>query len=92
MVKSSMFFLQPATAARLLAVAAALLTSASAKTAAEWREASIYQVITDRFATTDGSAPDCWIRSYCGGTWKGLENKLDYIQAMGFDAVWISPV
>ncbi|RJE17791.1 alpha-amylase [Aspergillus sclerotialis] len=63
-----------------------------AKSAAEWRELSIYQVVTDRFATNDGSAPDCWIRSYCGGTWKGLENKLDYIQGMGFQAVWISPI
>lgn len=24
---------------------------------------------------------------YCGGTWKGLENKLDYIKNMGFTAV-----
>lgn len=71
---------------------AALVAPAVAKTAAEWRELSIYQVLTDRFATTNGSSPDCWIRSYCGGTWKGLENKLDYIQGMGFDAVWISPV
>ena len=30
-------------------------------------------------------------RDYCGGTWRGLANKLDYIQGMGFDAVWISP-
>lgn len=29
---------------------------------------------------------------YCGGTWKGIVNHLDYIQSMGFDAVWISPV
>jgi alpha-amylase len=79
-------------AAQHLAIAAALFTSASAKTAAEWRQSSIYQVVTDRFALTDGSAPSCGIRSYCGGTWKGLEKKLDYIQAMGFDAVWISPV
>jgi alpha-amylase len=75
-----------------LFAASSLLPFATAKTAAEWRELSIYQVLTDRFATPDGSSPDCWIRSYCGGTWRGLENKLDYIQGMGFQAVWISPV
>jgi len=69
-----------------------LFASTHAKTAAEWRELSIYQVLTDRFALPDGSAPDCWIRDYCGGTWKGIENKLDYIQGMGFQAIWISPV
>ncbi|KZT05147.1 glycoside hydrolase family 13 protein [Laetiporus sulphureus 93-53] len=31
-------------------------------------------------------------RKYCGGTWKGIESRLDYIQHMGFDAVWISPI
>ncbi|KAL1610180.1 hypothetical protein SLS60_001845 [Paraconiothyrium brasiliense] len=29
---------------------------------------------------------------YCGGTWKGVETKLDYIKNMGFTAVWISPI
>ena len=29
---------------------------------------------------------------YCGGTWNGITKHLDYIQSMGFDAVWISPV
>jgi hypothetical protein len=29
---------------------------------------------------------------YCGGNWRGIINKLDYIQGMGFDAIWISPV
>ncbi|KAK9320298.1 alpha-amylase [Lipomyces orientalis] len=69
-----------------------LIDVVQAKTAEEWKELSIYQVVTDRFATTNLSAPQCWIRDYCGGTWKGLERKLDYIQNMGFDAVWISPV
>lgn len=26
-------------------------------------------------------------RSYCGGTYKGLAGKLDYIKGMGFDVV-----
>ena len=29
---------------------------------------------------------------YCGGSWQGVINKLDYIQYMGFDAIWISPI
>ncbi|KFY02051.1 hypothetical protein O988_02376 [Pseudogymnoascus sp. VKM F-3808] len=76
----------------MLLITTSFLSIAAAKTAAEWRELSIYQVLTDRFATTDGSSPSCAITDYCGGTWKGLENRLDYIQGMGFQAVWISPV
>lgn len=30
--------------------------------------------------------------NYCGGTFNGLANGLDYIKGMGFDAIWISPV
>jgi len=42
----------------------------------------------------DGSSPSCDTseRKYCGGTFQGITNKLDYIQGMGFDAIWISPV
>jgi alpha-amylase len=29
---------------------------------------------------------------YCGGGYKGIKNNLDYIQGMGFDAIWISPI
>ncbi|KAK8044272.1 alpha-amylase [Apiospora rasikravindrae] len=60
---------------------------------AEWQKQSIYQILTDRFARTDGSTTEqCTITSYCGGTYKGLINHLDYIQGMGFTAVWISPI
>jgi alpha-amylase len=60
----------------------------------EWRSRSIYQVMVDRFSRTDGNNTfPCNVteRIYCGGTWKGLQNNLDYIQGMGFDAIWISP-
>jgi alpha-amylase len=60
----------------------------SALTSAQWRSQSIYQVITDRFARTDGStSASCDLNRYCGGTWQGLIKKLDYIQNMGFSAV-----
>lgn len=61
----------------------------------QWRERSIYQLLTDRFALSDGgtSAPcDTSMGSYCGGTWAGIKRQLDYIKGMGFDAIWISPV
>ena len=57
---------------------------------------SIYQLLTDRFARTDGSTDDCpdYLKQmkYCGGTWVGIKNNLKYIKDMGFDAIWISPV
>lgn len=65
-----------------------------AATAGQWQAKSIYQVVTDRFATSDLSGPPCDTtqRRYCNGTWTGITKKLDYIQGMGFDAVWISPI
>ncbi|RAL02188.1 alpha-amylase [Aspergillus ibericus CBS 121593] len=79
---------------RTLAVAG-LLGSSLAATTEEWKLRTIYQTMTDRFARTDGSttAPCNTTEGlYCGGTWKGMIDKLDYIQGMGFDAVMISPV
>ncbi|KAJ6498118.1 glycoside hydrolase family 13 protein [Mycena vitilis] len=62
-----------------------------AASASDWRGRSIYQVVTDRFA---GSTTPCDPRErrYCGGSWKGIIQHLDYIQDMGFTAIWISPV
>ncbi|KAK4235791.1 hypothetical protein C8A03DRAFT_46130 [Achaetomium macrosporum] len=81
----------------VLLLAGALLEAqgAAALSGAEWRRQSIYQVVTDRFARTDLSttapcSPGDGV--YCSGTWQGLISKLDYIQGMGFTAVWISPV
>ncbi|KAL3417883.1 alpha amylase [Phlyctema vagabunda] len=66
-----------------------------AATRDEWRSRSIYQLVTDRFARTDGSTDypcNTTARLHCGGTYQGIINQLDYIQGMGFTAVWISPV
>ncbi|KAK4145102.1 glycoside hydrolase [Dichotomopilus funicola] len=80
----------------LRAVAASALAFAGAVSAtdlAEWKTRSIYQVMIDRFARTDGSTDaECDVSKFCGGSWKGLVNKLDYIQDMGFTAIQISPV
>lgn len=60
----------------------------------DWRGRTIYQVLTDRFARSDGSKSSCneVDGDYCGGSWKGIEQNLDYIQGMNFDAIWISPI
>src|SRR5271170_542652 len=60
-----------------------------------WRTRSIYQVLVDRFAPPSSSTTtpcNVTLRAYCGGTWRGLQNQLDYIQEMGFSAIWISPI
>ncbi len=92
----------------LAAAVAVMIAVVQAATPAEWSKRTIYQIITDRFALppnsttdssdtvvtgSDGPVPDCVAnRYYCGGTWSGILSKLDYIQGMGFDAVWISPI
>ncbi|KAK0924056.1 hypothetical protein LTR91_011542 [Friedmanniomyces endolithicus] len=74
---------------------ALLLPPSLAATSEEWRGRSIYQVMTDRFALPEQTL---WmpchtdIGPYCGGTWRGIMENLDYIQGMNFDAIWISPV
>ncbi|CAK7228807.1 hypothetical protein SBRCBS47491_007032 [Sporothrix bragantina] len=69
--------------------------TAVALSPAEWREQSIYFLMTDRFGRTDNSTSatcDTSQRQYCGGSWQGIINHLDYIQGMGFTAIWITPV
>ncbi|KAJ5753541.1 CAZyme family GH13 [Penicillium nucicola] len=61
----------------------------------QWLGRSVYQVVTDRFARSDNSTTalcEAALGEYCGGSLQGIINKLDYIQDLGFDAVWISPV
>lgn len=68
----------------------------------DWRSRSIYQIVTDRFAAgehspnsamvADGPGCDTVLGNYCGGTWRGIMEQLDYIQGMNFDAIWISPI
>ena len=75
----------------------ALVQSTTPKTTAEWKKMSIYQIITDRFAKDkmdDYTPCEGYIKTskYCNGTWLGIQNHLDYIANMGFDAIWISPV
>ncbi|CZR53768.1 related to alpha-amylase A precursor [Phialocephala subalpina] len=77
------------------ALVALASSTVSALSPAQWRSQSIYQVLTDRFARTDGSTTATCNTGdgiYCGGTFQGIINHLDYIQGMGFTAIWISPI
>eukprot|EP00927_Polykrikos_kofoidii_P070209 TRINITY_DN6620_c0_g1_i3.p1 TRINITY_DN6620_c0_g1~~TRINITY_DN6620_c0_g1_i3.p1 ORF type:complete len:453 (-),score=52.37 TRINITY_DN6620_c0_g1_i3:69-1391(-) len=48
--------------------------------------------MTDRFAKSSPSDALCDGKLWCGGTLRGVIDHLDYIQSMGFDALWITPV
>ncbi|KAJ5140500.1 hypothetical protein N7448_003908 [Penicillium atrosanguineum] len=77
----------------VLVLAATVTVQAASRD--QWRGRSIYQVVTDRFARSDNSTTafcEAGLGEYCGGSLQGIINKLDYIQDLGFDAVWISPV
>jgi len=66
-----------------------------AATAEQWRGRSIYQIITDRYALSQGSDPnacDPGSQTWCGGTWNSIRENLDYVQKAGFTAIWISPI
>ncbi|KAJ3980661.1 glycoside hydrolase family 13 protein [Lentinula detonsa] len=81
-------------AAAIIASTSLFFTTVLAASADEWSKRSIYQIVTDRFALGNGASPRCDTgeKKYCGGNWQGIISKLDYIQGMGFDAIWISPI
>src|ERR1700729_734053 len=62
----------------------------------DWRDEVIYQVLVDRFANGDSgndyNVDPTSLAHWHGGDWKGLEDHLDYIQALGVTTIWISPV
>src|SRR6185312_9768759 len=64
-----------------------------------WRTQSIYQIITDRFYDGDpsnnnleGTYAPANPTGVHGGDCQGIEQKLDYIKALGATAIWISPI
>ncbi|GJN72265.1 hypothetical protein PLICBS_006337 [Purpureocillium lilacinum] len=72
-----------------------LCAAALAADTAAWKARNIYFALTDRIArsSSDGGGGSCGdLGSYCGGTFQGLQSKLDYIKGLGFDAVWITPI
>ena len=78
-----------------------LLESADVITTApfSWHNATVYFVLTDRFVNGDPSNDNSYgrhkdgmqeIGTFHGGDLKGLTSKLDYLQALGVNALWIS--
>ena len=66
-----------------------------------WENATVYFMLTDRFNNGDKSNDHSFGRSGDGkneiGTWhggdlQGVIDKLDYIQALGSNVIWISPI
>lgn len=67
----------------------------------DWRNLNIYQIFMDRFNDGDPSnntadpedfySPGSSLGIH-GGDLKGVEKKLDYIKALGANAIWISPL
>lgn len=61
----------------------------------QWaREAVIYEVFPDRFYPGKGRD---WLQTedvggFCGGTLQGVAEKLDYIEALGATAIWLTPI
>ncbi|XP_019851448.1 PREDICTED: alpha-amylase-like [Amphimedon queenslandica] len=77
----------------LAALSLFLITAVYGHSASEWKSRVIYQLLTDRFAKdTDDSNACSDLSTYCGGTFKGIIQKLDYIQGLGANAIWISPI
>lgn len=64
----------------------------------DFRDESIYFVMTTRFYDGDASNnTHCWDGNNPGdpawrGDFKGLIEKMDYIKALGFTAIWITPI
>ena len=66
----------------------------------DFRDESIYFVITTRFYDGDpGNNAQCWDAAGANsgdpcwrGDFKGLIDKLDYIKALGFTAIWVTPI
>lgn len=68
---------------------------------ADWRDVTIYQIFTDRFADGEPSNNELTpgvkhepsnSRGVHGGDFAGVERHLEYIHGLGARAIWITPV
>ncbi len=62
----------------------------------DWRDEVVYQLMTDRFANGD-TGNDFRVDStslghYQGGDYRGVIEKLGYLQELGVTTLWISPI
>jgi len=92
----------PAPGAGSATATASALPSATVDAASIfWNDATVYFLLTDRFANGDtsndhalGRAQDgAPLRSFMGGDLAGVRQKLDegYFDALGVDAIWLTP-
>ncbi len=66
---------------------------------ADWRDETIYQLITDRFDNGDATndalgttySPSAGDKTH-GGDFRGIERRLDYLKGLGVTSIWISPI
>ena len=83
----------------LVAYSAGQVYAAAETKQPDFRDETIYFVMTDRFADGDLSNNNIYgdeykpgnLRYYQGGDFKGLIENLDYIKNLGFTAIWITP-
>lgn len=76
--------------------AAAVKVVANTSSTPKWDESIIYFLLTDRFydgSTENNYGCDKSLREdYHGGDFAGLIQKLDYIDSLGVNTIWITPV
>jgi pullulanase len=67
----------------------------------DWDESIIYFMLTDRFFDGDSTNNDPYNQNYeakndrgtyQGGDFKGITQKLDYLDELGVNTIWISPI
>ncbi len=86
--------------------AVTVVEKAETKDDFDWDEAVIYFMVTDRFFDGDSSnnganGPETYKENptgkegaglYHGGDFKGVTEKLDYLQDLGVNTIWITPI
>lgn len=96
-MKNGQITLQPAATSNGLLLLERAETDAPAPF--DWHNATVYFVLTDRFENGDPSNDQSYgrhkdgmaeIGTFHGGDLRGLTNKLDYLQQLGVNALWIS--
>ncbi|MBN6045592.1 alpha-amylase [Citrobacter sp. ku-bf4] len=96
-VKNGQITLQPSPASNGLLLLERAETDAPAPF--DWHNATVYFVLTDRFENGDTSNDQSYgrhkdgmeeIGTFHGGDLRGLTRKLDYLQQLGVNALWIS--
>jgi neopullulanase len=61
----------------------------------DWKEAVMYFVFVDRFYNGDSDndfsqGSNSEMADYLGGDWRGVIEKLDYLEDLGVDALWLT--